>query len=50
MKNTMSIKPIHQIIRLIDQPYRPKIIKVKTVKSAPSNFADYLADALKAIK
>ncbi len=44
------IKPISQVIKAIDQPYRPKPTKVKTVKSAPSNFADYLAAAIKAIK
>jgi len=47
----MPVKPIHQIIRLIDQPYRPKpIIKVKTDKSATSNFADILNQAIAKLK
>lgn len=45
------IPPIHQVIKAIDQPYRPTkpIIKVKTA-SAPSNFADYLNEAIAKLK
>jgi hypothetical protein len=38
------ISPAHQVIRLIDQPYRPikSIVKVKASNQQSSNFDDIL--------